>query len=125
MRRVWQSLVVGVALPVCYTFIAGPLSNFTPNRFVRLLLYLPIGWPRYLYYALIPHPTLMRFGDLSFFIYMVVSNILLYTLLTYFCLWALSLRQQSAMTETPPPPPDDLDQNTSPPDAPATSTTHQ
>lgn len=115
-RRLLRSLFWGVLLPVCYSFIAGPISSYVRSPLVRLLLYLPVGWCRYLYYLLFPRPALMRFGEFSFFIYIVISNVALYTCLIYVGLWLLSQRRRGERAELspPPPPPAEFDEDSPP-----------
>lgn len=108
MKRLLMSVAGGFVLPIVVACITGPLSTYTEDRTLRLLLDIPTGWPRILYF---------RFGDplsqgsLSnnetlFFVFIIGCDILLYAILTYVALSAFSmLRRKGVEYGQPPPPP--------------------
>ena len=110
MKRLIQSLIGGVIIPLADICIAGPLSLYIQNRKIQIALEMPFRWPRYAYYLLSPassKPSLY-FDDNSSLIVVILCDIALYALITYIILWMLSSRKRAASLQPqllPPPPP--------------------
>lgn len=103
MKRLVLSVLGGIAIPFCYTITAGPLSTYTENPTIHRMVYIPIGWPKLILYRLFPMGNLPFENEYVFMSYMLICNIVLYSLLTYFVLFALSTRN-SKIQDAPPPP---------------------
>jgi len=107
MKRLLLSAIGGVIIPFCYSIIAGPLSTYTENRTLHLLLDIPIGWPRLLYFYLYPPFSKDSFADneIAFLLYIIGCDIVLYALLVYFILWVFSKKHHYSAVQAEPPPP--------------------
>jgi hypothetical protein len=102
-------MLSGAAFPLCYAVAAGPLSTFVEDGRIKMLLYAPVGRPRLLASHLFP-PLIARLlvgDDTASLLYIIGSDVLLYTLLTYFTLLSFSFTRV-AINEGPPPSPPDV-----------------
>ena len=101
-----MSVAGGFLIPFCYSIPAGLLALYSENERVEYILWIPVGWPRILYYRLITSPSGhgLDIDDNIFFIIMVVCNMALYGALTYLFLLMRSLRKPKTYAEPPPPP---------------------
>jgi hypothetical protein len=100
----------GVAFPLSYSMVAGPLSTLVEDNRLRLLLDVPVGWPRLLYFyffASLIGRSLFE-NEIALLAYIVGCNVVLYTLVTYFALLVLSFKRVVLKEISPPLPPDDL-----------------
>ncbi len=107
IARLILSLVGGVILFLAVSIVGGILSTYTENRTLQVLLEMPSRWPRYLYYYLSPTPSKpsLYFDDAASLVTLIVCNIVLYSLITFFALWSLwDLRRREIKYDPPPPP---------------------
>src|SRR5690242_3044499 len=101
MKRLAAALLGGFLIPLAYSLIAAPLSSYITNPNLDRLIQYPVRWPILIFYRLGFLPFSNEFALLS---YLVISNVLLYSILTYVLLTALSSRKRAA-THSPPKPP--------------------
>jgi hypothetical protein len=106
MKRLVLSLVGGVAIPFLYTIIVGPLSTYIQNPDLNALMSFPVRWPVII---------LMRFLHLDSFLFrnedeiplllfIVISNVLLYSFVTYVLLLRFWKRKTPQIKPPPDPP---------------------
>src|SRR2546422_6318242 len=96
MKRLALSVICGFRAPFLYTVTAILLTPYiTPG--LRLLVGFPVKWLLFIYYRLSYLPFSILFP------YIIVCNVLLYSLLSYFVLWALSKRKKAEYPFPPPP----------------------
>ena len=90
--------------------VTGPLSIYVDDRKIRLLLNIPVGWPRLVYFHLLRPLTGMLLFDneTALLLYIMACDVLLYTLVTYFALLVFSFKRVTIKEHSPPPPPDVL-----------------
>jgi hypothetical protein len=105
-ERLALSVIGGVAIPFVLAITLGPLSNYTENRTLRLVMGIPTGWPRLLYFRLFPPYARDSFAEnkVAFLLFILVCDIALYTLITYCALSIWAFRKKSRLSELPPPP---------------------
>ena len=109
MKRLALSVVGGFAIPFLYTIIIGPASLYIESQTLNRFAEYPVRWP-----ILIPlhFASFEALGSFPFreqdttilFVYIVVCNVVLYTILTYFLLWVFSKRKSKVYESTPHPP---------------------
>ena len=100
MKRVVLSVIGGFVIPFLYTVIIGPLTPYIHNRTLDQLAMFPVRWPIVLLFRL----SLVLFeNEIAVLVYIIVCNVFLYSLLTYFLLWRFSKRKK--ITQSPPPNP--------------------
>jgi len=106
MKRLLLSVVCGFGIPFLYTITVGPLLLTGENDRIEYLAWIPIGWPKILYYYLFPplSSRALELDDSALLIIIITSDVLLYGSLTYFILWLRSFRKLKAYSEPPPPP---------------------
>jgi hypothetical protein len=110
VKRAALSILCGVAFPLSYSVVAGPLSSFIQDSSLRLLLDVPVGWPRLLYFYLFASSSRGSLADNEnvLLAYIVGCNIVLYTLVTYFALSIFSFKRFALKESSPPLPPEVL-----------------
>jgi hypothetical protein len=99
-----------MAFPLSYSIVAGPLSTLVEDNRLRLLLDIPVAWPRLLYFYLfasLSGRSLVN-NETALLAYIVGCNVVLYTLVTYFALLVFSFKRVVLKEISPPLPPDDL-----------------
>src|SRR5438132_14386863 len=102
MKRLALALLGGFLIPFVYSIIAAPLSAYITNPIIDRLLMYPVRWPILI---------LFRFGFLPFdneialLIYLIVCNVCLYSILSYFLLWRFSKSKRDITSLPPKPPP--------------------
>jgi hypothetical protein len=94
-RFIW-SPVGGLAIPIAYFLLLILLDKFFHSAFSSSLKWftLPLLWPAYIYDYVIPvpaEPVVTELPGTGFWVYLMVANFLLYSLLTYLF---LKLRQR-------------------------------
>ena len=106
MKRVVLSLLGGVAIPFLYAVIVGPLTNYTENESLRQILSYPVRWPAITLFELLPLDSFsFTDRDATFLLlFMVVCDVLLYSIVTYLLLWRFWKRKTKQL-ELPPKPP--------------------
>lgn len=109
MKRLAVSVVSGFAIPFLYTIIVGPASLYVESQTLNRFAEYPVRWPILilLHFASFDSLGSFPFRDQDatiMFVYIVVCNVALYTVLTYSLLWVFSKRK-SKVHESPPPPP--------------------
>ncbi|HEX8457570.1 MAG TPA: hypothetical protein VF656_09750 [Pyrinomonadaceae bacterium] len=107
MKRVALSILGGFVIPFVYIVISGPPSNYVEDERILWLLYVPIGWPKLLYFYFSTPFSRDSFAENEtvFLLYILGCDVLLYTLLTYVALFVRSmLRRPQTDLGTPPPP---------------------
>ena len=108
MKRVVAAALWGFAIAFAIAAIGYRLSRFTDNTTLQRLLWIPTGWPMLILEFFLPANAFPIRGEYRplYVIYMIVSNVLLYGLFSYFFLSALSLSERSkqAQKKVPPPP---------------------
>jgi len=97
--RLQLSLVGGILIPFCYSFVTSRLPISHEN--IELLL-LPVSWPSYVYYhfyPLDPNRELIIFDgfETGNILSLVLCNVIVYAALTYAL---LSWRDKSKKAET-------------------------
>jgi hypothetical protein len=88
MKRFALSLLGGILWPFCYAIATGLLSVYIDNARVRSVLNIPIIWPRVLYvhfWALTTDGSI-PISETSLFVFILVCDVVVYTILTYFVL---------------------------------------
>ncbi|HEX8493633.1 MAG TPA: hypothetical protein VF658_12370 [Pyrinomonadaceae bacterium] len=98
-----MSVLGGIIIPFCYSITAGPLSTYTENPTVHRIVYIPIGWPKLILYRLSPTGAAAFENKYGLLPYIIICDIVLYSLLTYFFLLAFSTRKSKIQAEPPPP----------------------
>jgi hypothetical protein len=109
MKRLAFSVVGGFAIPFLYTIIIGPASLYIESQTVNRFAEYPVRWPILILYRFASFDSLGSFpfrdqDSTIRFVYIVVWDVVVYALLTYFLLWAFS-KQKSKAHESPPQPP--------------------
>lgn len=100
MKRLALSVLGGVAIPFLYSVVFGPLTTYTNNETLNHYLGYPVRWPVLILYRWFPIDVS---NNETFLLLLVIScNVLLYTLLTYCVLFAVSKRK--VQSHLPPPP---------------------
>ena len=104
VKRATLSILGGVAFPVSYSILAGPVSTLVEDNRLRLLLYVPVGWPRLLcfYFVGSLNERPLFDNEIALLAYIVVCNVVLYTLMTYFVLLVFPFKRV-VIKEIPPP----------------------
>src|SRR5437763_3117616 len=101
MKRVALSVIGGLVIPVLYTVIAVLLAPYIHNRALVQLAMFPVRWPIVLLFRL---RLLLFENKIEALIYIIVCNVFLYSLLTYFLLWRFSRRKKTTQHSPPTPP---------------------
>ena len=106
MKRLVLSLLGGILLPFSYAIVIGLLSEYIDNELSSLLI-LPVAWPRVLYWHVLAlsYNDSTTISETSLLVLIVVCNVLLYTILTYFLLLLLSFKAVKELPAEPPLPP--------------------
>lgn len=106
MKRLFLSIVGGFGIPFLYTVTAGPLFPYTGDERINYLLWIPIGWPRILYFYLVrPFSNrALNIEDDALLGTMIACNVILYGSLTYSLLLLRSFRKVKAHTGPPAAP---------------------
>ena len=105
LKHVFISVVAGFVLPLLYTIASGVFSTYVSDPRIRHLLWLPIGWPRYLYYYPIFSFPLPRSNEFGLMIFQTACNVIPYAVLTFVALSLRSYRKAIMEARTPPSPP--------------------
>jgi len=110
MKRLAVSVVGGFAIPFLYTIITGPTSVYIKSQTLNRFAEYPVRWPILilLHFASFDSLGSFPFRDQDatvMFVYIVVCNVVLYTVLTYFLLWVFSKRKRNGHESPPPHPP--------------------
>ncbi len=108
MKRLVAAALWGFAIAFAIAAIGYRLSRFTESTALKWLLWVPTGWPTLILELILPADAFPVRGEYRplYLIYLIVSNVLLYGLFSYFFLSALSLSERSkqAQKNVPPPP---------------------
>jgi hypothetical protein len=109
MKRLALSGVGGFAIPFLYTIIIGPASLYIESQTVNRFAQYPVRWPILILYRFASFDSLGSFpfrdqDSTIMFVYIVVCNVVLYTILTYILLWAVSKRKSKVYASPPRPP---------------------
>jgi hypothetical protein len=107
MKRIALSLVGGFAIPFSYYAAITILMLLTDNTDLGVRLSYPVSWPILVLYHLLPSKSFpLRAAD-KIFLYLIVliCNVLVYSIPTYFLLWGVSLRWRKVKRVDPPDPP--------------------
>ena len=106
MKRLLLSVVGGFGIPFLYIVIAGPLFPYIRDERINYLVWIPIGWPKVLYFY-----VFLRFSnralnleDDALLVIMIACNVILYGALTYSLLLLRSFRKAKVHAEPPPAP---------------------
>jgi len=100
MKRLALSVLAGFVFPFGYGMIAAMLSPYVKSETLNLLAGYPVLWPLMILY---------RFGfpvekNVTTLLYVAGCNVMLYTLLTYWFLWATSKSKPRKSVPPPNPP---------------------
>lgn len=101
MKRLALSVSGGFAIPFLYSIIVGPLTPYIQNSILDLFAMVPVRWPVLILYRLGVAPFE---SDTTLLLYLIVCDVVLYSLLTYFLLWAFSKRKSRQIGGPPNPP---------------------
>lgn len=113
MKKLNKWLVIflgGIAFPIVYSISVSFFVKFI-GKSGRLfeLFYLPVSWPRYLYFSLFSFSNIGQnsLDDNSFFYFIFFSNWTLYSGVLYFIFRCFVRKAKNAPSEfqIPPPPP--------------------
>jgi hypothetical protein len=106
VKRWIFAVLGGFVIPFLYTIIFGPLTLYIENSNLNQLLGFPVRWPVIILSRLVPFDWFpFRDQDATvLFILIVVCDVMLYTILTYFLLWRFS-RPENRQQYPPPTPP--------------------
>ena len=107
LKRLFISIVLGFAIPLAYAIGAALLfqSQYVTDPQTIHLLWLPIGWPRYLfYYLVLTFQGPPRTSEFALMIFMIVCNTIPYAVLTFAALSLRSSRKRVLEVPAPPPP---------------------
>ena len=109
MKRIALSVLGGFAIPFLYTMIIGPASLYVESQTVNRFAAYPVRWPILILYRFASFDSLGSFpfrdqDATVMFAYIIVCDVALYAILTYFLLWAFSKRKSNGY-ESPPQPP--------------------
>ena len=105
MKRFALSLLSGILWPFCYAIATGLLSAYIDNARLRSLLNIPIVWPRVLYvhfWALNTGGSI-AISETSLFVFIVVCDVFVYTMLAYFVLLVFFKRVEEKPAAPPLP----------------------
>ena len=104
MKRLILSVIGGVAIPFLYSITVGPLTNYIQSPSLRQLTSYPVRWPIIILEYFLPLDSFpFRDENQTFlFLFIIVSDVLVYSLLTYIVL----LRFWKPKTPHIKPPPD-------------------
>jgi hypothetical protein len=100
MKRLALSLLAGCLIPFIYAIIAAPLSTYITNPTLDRLLMYPVRWPILILFRL---GYLPFDNEVALIVYVVVGNVSVYSVLSYFLLWRFSRRK--CTQALPPEPP--------------------
>jgi len=107
IKRLVLSVIGGFGIPFLYSVITGPLSLYIESERIRHLLWIPIGWPRmifyYFYFSTPLFKTRINLDNTALFILQIALNVMLYGFLTFFMLLWRSSRKRRVQLEPPPP----------------------
>jgi predicted permease len=101
MKRVALALLGGFIIPFVYTIIAAPLSSYVTNKTIDRLLMYPVRWPILIFFRL---GFLPFDNEIALFIYIVVCDVVLYSILSYFLLGRFFKPKKRALSLPPEPP---------------------
>jgi hypothetical protein len=106
VKRLLLSVVGGFGIPFLYSIMAVFLSPHFGNDRIKYLFWVPIGWPKILYfYVLLPFSNrALNLEDDGLLVIMIACDVILYGSLTYSLLLLRSFRKVKAHTEPPPGP---------------------
>jgi len=106
MKRLLLSVVGGFGIPILYSIMAASLSPYIGNDRINYLLWIPIGWPKILYFYLFApfsnHALNLENGTVLVII--IACDVILYGSFSYSLLLLRSFRKVKAHTESPPAP---------------------
>ena len=105
LKHVLISVVAGFILPLLYTIASGLFSTYVSDPRIKHLLWLPIGWPRYLYFYLIFSFSRPGRNDVGLLVFQIACNVIPYAVLTFVALSFRSIRKAVMEARTPPSPP--------------------
>src|SRR5688572_13275250 len=107
MKRLMLSILGGLIFPLLYAATVGPLSTNIQNSRLRELASFPIRWPVItLEYFLPPNSFPFKRGSEVFLIlFIVLSDVFLYSFVTYILLWQF-VEEKPQQSEFPPEPRD-------------------
>jgi hypothetical protein len=105
MKRLVLSVAGGVAFPLLYAVIVGPLTLYIEDRRLREIMSYPVRWPIVLLDQFLPGYSYVVNGELELLLlsYIVVADVLLYSILTYILLWRF-WKSKSEPAGPPAPP---------------------
>lgn len=99
MKRLLLSVTGGVAIPILYSIIVGPLSTYIEDRNLNDFLSFPVRWPVIWFLRFFPS----SFPDGWTGVVLILGcDVLLYTILTYVIL--LAVWKPKVAPRLPPPP---------------------
>ena len=102
MKRLVLSVVGGFVIPFLYSIIVGPLTPYIKNPTLNQLAMYPVRWPILILFRLgfVPFEN-----EIALLLYIIICDVCLYSLLSYFLLWRFSKRKKTAQSLPPNPPP--------------------
>jgi hypothetical protein len=101
MKRVALALLGGFIIPFVYTVIAATLSVYVTNSTIDQFLMYPVRWPILIFFRL----GFMPFeNETAILIYMIVCDVGLYSILSYFLLGRFFKPKKRVLSLPPEPP---------------------
>ena len=106
MKRLALSVLGGVTIPFLYAVTIGPLTPYIQNQGLKELAGYPVRWPIIVLTRFLPLNSFpFRDGDEIFVLLLVMlSDVLLYSSVTYVLLWRF-WKRKTQPAELPPEPP--------------------
>ena len=101
MKRLALAVAGGFVIPFLYAIVAAPLSSYITNPTLDRLLMFPVRWPILILFQL---HFLPFENEIAILVYIVVCNVILYSILGYVLLLGLTRRKKAALLSPPEPP---------------------
>jgi len=102
MKRLALAGLSGFVIPLVYAVIVGPLTPYIKNPTIDRLAMYPVRWPILILFRLGFFPFE---NEIQILLYIIVSNVIVYSILSYFLLWLISGRRKKGVLQSPPRPP--------------------
>ena len=102
------SILAGFAIPVVYVIVSGVLSTYISDARTKHLLWLPIGWPRQVFFELemlVTHGP-PRSGELALIVFQTACNVIPWAAITWAALSYRAFRKDAMAVQAPPAPPE-------------------
>lgn len=109
LKRLLLSSLLGLLVPLAYAFALSELIDYTGRQAPEFMV-LPFGWPRPLWVFLMGRQP-SEDDIVGGLVFMAISNILLWGLISYIALLSFSLLRKKRVVYESPPQPDQFNLN--------------